>query len=71
MKTYCLRFDHFGKGDTLVLNSACTDRYSAELFLSDRIANKQAFRGEYVAVMRVGDYTRENGGYGPYAGFGG
>lgn len=68
MKIYCLRFDHFGKGDTLVMNSACIDRRAAKDFLADRLANCDAFRDEYVAVMREEDYTRENHGYKPFAG---
>lgn len=67
MKVYCLRFDHKVHGDTLVLNSACTDRRAAEEFLGGRLANFDAFRDEYVALMTEADYTRENHGWKPFA----
>ena len=65
MKIYCLRFDHFGKGDTLVLNSECATRADAETLLFDRNATGVAFRGEYVALMRWADYLRESNRYVP------
>lgn len=61
MKIYCLRFDHMCHGDHIVLNSECADRYAAELFLGDRQANGQSFRGEYVALIPRNQYLAEHG----------
>lgn len=61
MKVYCLRFDHVGHGDHIVLNSECASREEAEAFLSDRIENCQAFRGEYVALIPHNQYLAEHG----------